>query len=84
MSDPLPTLPGLPIGRLIRPNTCGTCKWSHKNGRAPQMECRESPPTAQAFPVQDRGVQNFIIHTCFPMVNADSWCGKWATKIEVN
>ena len=79
---PLTTLPGLPVGRLIRPNTCANCKWSQKAGN--NVECRESPPTATTFMIQQRpGEHGFLVHTTFPIVQPDAFCGKWAAKVHL-
>ena len=78
--------PGLPVGRLIRPSTCVSCKWSvPQPGQQAELECRESPPTATAFmmsPPAPGRPPGIIVHTGFPMVNGDTFCGKWAPKID--
>ncbi len=83
MNEALKNLPGLPIGKLIRANTCGNCKWGVAVPRQQQLACKESPPTPTVFMVPGpAGQSQFITHTGFPMVAADEWCGKWAPKIE--
>ena len=87
MTEPLrnlPPLPGLPYkkAKLVRPQRCGNCKHKGDEVQRDKHECRESPPTASVFMVQQGGGQGFVTHTGFPLVGVDCWCGKWATKIE--
>lgn len=80
------SLPGLPSGRvaIVRPNCCGKCKHSAAVSGQKELECREGPPTATAFMVQQHPNKppGIVTHTGFPMVHNDGWCGRFAPRLE--
>lgn len=83
LNGPLPGLPHLKA-RVLRSERCEKCKWRGDEVQKGQFECRESPPTATTIMVPQPGVRGhgFMTHTTFPIIQADSWCGKWAPRIE--
>ena len=83
MNDAFPALPAVPA-RIIRVQCCSTCKHSNRNDQA-NLECRESPPAVQTFmvpgPQGPGGPPGFLVHTSFPIVREEFWCGKFTTRI---
>lgn len=79
------TLPGLPTmkARMIRPERCEKCKFKGDQIEPGKFECRESPPVANSFMMQQGpGRSGFIVHTAYPIVQVDNWCGKFKPNVE--
>lgn len=72
-------MPAAPAARLIRPESCGKCKWSHPQPTGKGLECRERLtvailPGSNGQPVAVSG---------FGPVPPDLWCGQWKPRVEI-
>lgn len=57
---------------------CRNCYFSTVTERLDQYMCKANPPQVVLVPTPDGGIG---MQSVFPVVSADTWCGKWVPEI---